>query len=177
TRSSGASSVVEEILTGQMSDPYFPVSLEFLRAQKEFNELDLTPTKFGDLTISPFPLNHPGSAFGYRIESNGATIVYATDLEHGNKEMDRVVREYSQNADLLIFDAQYTPEDYELHREWGHSTWQEACNVANESKVKQLILFHHKPSYHDAKLDQISGEASRQFENVSCAREGELITL
>ena len=168
---------VEEILTGQMTDPYFPVNFEFLHAKKKFAELDLKPSKFGDLTISPFPLNHPGGAFGYRIESDGAVIVYATDLEHGDKELDKVVREYSQNADLLVFDSQYTPEDYETHKGWGHSTWQEACNVAKDSQVSQLALFHHRPSYNDAKLDQITEAASRQFENVVCAREGDSVIL
>ena len=167
----------EGILSGQFSNPYFPVSFEFLLAKKRFEELDMTPSKFGDLTVSPFPLNHPGGAFGYRIESDGAVIVYATDLEHGDKAYDKVVREYSQNADLLIFDSQYTPEDYETHKGWGHSTWQEACKVAKETQVKQLVLFHHKPSYNDAKLDQITEEASREFENVVCAREGDSITL
>jgi phosphoribosyl 1,2-cyclic phosphodiesterase len=173
----GADGGAEGILSGQFSNPYFPVSFEFLLAKKEFVELDLQPTKFGDLTISPFLLNHLGGAFGYRIESEGAVIVYATDLEHGDKELDKTVREYSQNADLLIFDSQYTPEDYEAHKGWGHSTWQEACKVANECQVKQLVLFHHKPSYDDAKLDQIAEEASREFENVSCAREGDSVIL
>jgi len=167
----------EEILTGQMSNPYFPVNFELLLAKKSFEELDMKPTKFGNLTISAFPLNHPGGAFGYRIESEGAVIVYATDLEHGDKKLDKVLREYSQNADLLIFDSHYTPEDYETHKGWGHSTWQEACNVAQESQVKQLVLFHHRPAYDDAKLDQIAQEASQKFENVACAREGDSIIL
>ena len=102
----GAEGGAEGILSGQFSNPYFPVGFEFLLAKKEFEELDLKPSKYGELTISPFRLNHPGGAFGYRIESEGAVIVYATDLEHGDKELDTVVREYSQNADLLIFDSQ-----------------------------------------------------------------------
>ena len=168
---------LEEILTGQMSNPYFPVDFELLLAKKGFEELDLKPSKFGNLTVSPFPLNHPGGAFGYRLESDGAVIVYATDLEHGDKELDKVVREYSQNADLLIFDSQYTPEDYEGRKGWGHSTWKEACKVANDAQVKQLVLFHHKPAYNDAKLDQMAQEASREFENVVCAREGDSVIL
>ncbi len=88
-----------------------------------------------------------------------------------------MVREFSQNTDLLIFDSQYTPDDYESHRGWGHSTWQEACKVANEAQVSQLVLFHHQPAYDDAKLDRIAEEASREFENVSCAREGDSVTL
>ncbi len=150
----------QEILFGQFSNPYFPVNFEFLLAKKGFEDLDLKPYKFGDLTISPFPLNHPGDAYGYRIESDGAVIVYATDLEHGDEELDKVVREFSQNTDLLIFDSQYTPDDYESHRGWGHSTWQEACKVANEAQVNQLVLFHHQPAYDDAKLDRITEEAS-----------------
>ncbi|MDA2932997.1 MBL fold metallo-hydrolase [Acidobacteria bacterium AH-259-D05] len=176
-RRSGSEGGLEETLKGQMGHPYFPVSFDFLHAKKNFIETDLEPIKFGKLTITPFPLNHPGHTYGYRIESEGAVIVYATDLEHGDEELDKVLRDHSQNADLLIFDSQYTPQDYEAHKGWGHSTWLEACQVAKEAKVKQLALFHHEPSYHDQQLDQIVEKACREFENTLAAQEGWSIVL
>ena len=59
--------------------------------------------------MRPFPVNHPQGAAGYRIESGGASIVYAPDREHGHQKLDAVLREYSRNPDILIHDAQYAP--------------------------------------------------------------------
>ena len=171
-RRGGSNSGLEETLKFQMADPYFPVSFDFLPARKEFVEVGLDPMDFGEMTIHPFPLNHPGKAFGYRIESEGAVVVYATDLEHGHKELDKVVRDFSQDADLLIYDAQYTPEDYPNHKGWGHSTWVEACLVAKDAKVKQLALFHHNPAYNDRIFFEVVQRARREFENTLGAREG-----
>lgn len=176
-RRMGSNSGLEETLKIQMRNPYFPIAFDFLPAKKGFVEIDLEALKFGKLTMHPFPLHHPGKAFGYRIESEGAVIVYASDLEHGHQELDTVVRDFSQNADLLIFDSQYTPEDYEKQKGWGHSTWLEACRVANEAKVKQLALFHHDPSYDDQKFFQIVQEARRKFENTVGAQEGHSVVL
>ena len=176
-RSSGSKNGLEETLRLQMADPYFPISLESLTARKEFKEIDPEPIKFGKLTITPFPLNHPGQTYGYRIESEGAVIVYATDLEHGHAKLDKVLRDISQNADLLIYDSQFTPEDYKKHKGWGHSTWLEACRAANDAHVKQLALFHHFPSYDDGRFYEIVQLARSKFENTIGAQEGWSLTL
>ncbi len=171
-RRCGSNNGLEETLKIQMANPYFPIAFDSLPAKKEFIQIDPKPLKFGKLTITPFPLNHPGQTFGYRIESEGAVVVYATDLEHGHEKLDRVLREVSENADLLIFDSQYTPEDYGKHRKWGHSTWLEACRAASDAKVKQLALFHHNPSYDDRQFYKIIQEARGEFENTIGSQEG-----
>ena len=135
------------------------------------------PLSIGGLSIHPFPLNHPQGCVGYRIEAGGRSAVYASDLEHGHPELDRVVREYAEGADVLIFDAQFTPEEYERHRGWGHSTWLEATRVANEARVKQLILTHHDPAHADTAVFQIQRHARERFENTIAAREGLEIDL
>jgi len=168
---------LEEALKIQMEQPYFPIGFDYLSAKKRFIEMEPEPQDFDQLTIHPFPLNHPGGAHGFRLESKGAVVVYATDLEHGDKELDKVVRDFSQEADLLIFDSQYTPEDYEKHRGWGHSTWLEACDVAREAKVSQLALFHHNPVYNDRVFHQIVQQARRKFENTIGAEEGWSLVL
>ncbi len=129
------------------------------------------------VTVRPFALNHPQGAQGYRIESGGRSLVYATDLEHGNSELDSVLREHSQNADVLIYDAQYTPKEYERHRGWGHSTWLEETRLARDASVQTLVLFHQDPAHDDRALQGILKQARKRFENTLAAREGLELTL
>jgi phosphoribosyl 1,2-cyclic phosphodiesterase len=161
---------VREHLAGQMSKPYFPVSLE-VAAPRNFVDFD-SPVKLGDITVSPFPMNHPQGAYGYRIEADGRAVVYASDLEHGHPELDRVLREHAEGADLLIYDSQYTPEEYPKHKGWGHSTWYEGACVAREAGVRQLMLFHHDPWHNDEFLLEVGRQARTEFENTVVAAEG-----
>jgi phosphoribosyl 1,2-cyclic phosphodiesterase len=164
---------LRETLEGQMQQPYFPVDFSQVAAKRDFNSLPTgSALKCGSLTIRPFPLNHPQGASGYRIECNGAVIVYATDYEHGNRASDNTLREYAQDADILICDAQYTPAEYETHRGWGHSTWANAIAVARDAGAKRLILFHHDPDHNDEQLMRITHDARMQFENTTAASEG-----
>jgi phosphoribosyl 1,2-cyclic phosphodiesterase len=170
---------VEEIqsrLERQMSNPYFTLEFSKVGAQREFFTVENTFRK-GSLSVTAFPLNHPQGAFGYRIESEGKTIVVATDFEHGNEKLDKTLREYSEGADILVYDAQYTPLEYEARQGWGHSSYIEAAAVARDAGVRQLILFHHDPTHSDRAISNIVDAAVPLFENTSAARELHTITL
>ena len=104
-------------------------------------------------------------------------IVYATDYEHGVKEADATLCEYSQGADILICDAQYTPAEYEKHRGWGHSTWENAVLLARDARAEHLMLFHHDPSHDDQTMMRIGQDARLQFENTTAAWEGFVAAL
>jgi phosphoribosyl 1,2-cyclic phosphodiesterase len=161
-----------------MAKPYFPIDFGQVAAKRDFQQIETgAAIKVGGLTIRPFPLNHPQGASGYRIECNGVVIVYATDYEHGVGESDAVLYEYAQNANILICDAQYTPAEYETHRGWGHSTWQNAVLLAREARAEHLMLFHHDPSHDDQAMMQISQNARMQFENTTGAWEGFVAAL
>ncbi|MGA3187064.1 MAG: MBL fold metallo-hydrolase [Bryobacteraceae bacterium] len=160
-----ASADAERILSQQMQPPYYPVPMPQLEYRK--NEA----TQIGDLLIRPFPLHHPNGATGYRIESPEMTIVYASDHEHGDTEADALLRRHAHRADILIYDAQYTPSEYEHRRGWGHSTWLEGVKLAREAEVGQLILFHHDPLRTDRQLDAIVRDAQMGFKNTTAARE------
>ena len=162
---------LRESLAGQMVEPYFPVNFEAVSGNRKFVNMGGSPITLGDLTVRPFPMHHPQGAGGYRIESGGASIVYATDHEHGHEKLDAVLREYSQDADVLIHDAQYTPEEYQRFKGYGHSTWEEAVKVALECNVKQLILFHHDPTHDDETVSAIVDRARQRFPNTVGARE------
>jgi phosphoribosyl 1,2-cyclic phosphodiesterase len=168
---------LHESLRGQMVTPYFPVAFDSAASKRNYINLGGTPITIGGLTIEPFQLNHPQGAGGYRIESHGAVIVYATDREHGDHKLDAVMREYARDADVLIHDAQYTVEEYPRFKGYGHSTWEEAVNVALEGRVKQLILFHHDPTHDDDAVSAIEAAAQARFPNTLGAREGSVITV
>ena len=167
-------SEIQSRLERQMSDPYFTLDFNSVRAKKEFRQT-LGGFRNGGLNVTAFPLNHPQRAFGYRVECDGKAVVIATDLEHGHAELDRVLREESEGADVLIYDAQYTPEEYESRRGWGHSTYAAAAAVARDARVKELVLFHHDPTHDDVQVGQIVRSARALFENVSGASESEEI--
>ena len=164
------------ILKGQMTKPYFPVNFEASTRDCDFEEVDDGGWN-GAITVLPFALHHPQGATGYRIECGGASVVYATDHEHGNAELDRGLCDMSTNADLLIYDSQYTPEEYETHRGWGHSTWEKALHFARTAGVKRVLLFHHDPGHCDEELDAIGRQAQASFSDAVMARERWTIEL
>jgi len=159
-----------------MHSPYFTARSA---VQADFRYVQLQPdgVQLGDLTIKPFPLCHPDGAAGYRITGPRATIVYACDHEHGDEAIDRQLRENAQSADVLIYDAQFTPEEYEQRRGWGHGTWTEATKVARDAQVRQLVLFHHDPWHDDRAVSDIVARASAEFENTIGAKEGWSLTI
>lgn len=162
----------KEILEGQMSDPYYPIGFHYPPAQKDFVDIYKAPFRKFGISAHPFPLHHPQGATGYRIESEGKVITHASDLEHGDEKLDKTLREFAQGADVLIYDAQYTPSEYVSSRGRGHSTWLEAARVARDSNVSRLILFHHDPNHDDGCMTEILKEARRHFENTDVAKEG-----
>lgn len=168
---------IEEILEGQMSRPYFPVPFERVAAQRVFVDTREQDVQIGSLHIRSFPINHPQGACGYRLESDGAVVVHVSDHEHGNERIDAGIREQVQGADLLIYDAQYTTDEYEGKRGWGHSTPAEGARMAAECGVKQLVLFHHDPTRDDESVRAIVAAAREIFENTRAAQEGWTISL
>lgn len=169
---------VQRALEEQMSDPYFPVNMEAMAAHRHFYNLCNDRLSFNDAALRTARLNHPQGCLGYRLESGSRALVYATDNEPGVPQFDRNVRNLAEGADVLVYDAQYTPLEYvNFKKGWGHSTWREAVNVARDAGVKKLVLFHHDPDHNDAFVDSIVAEAARYFPEVVAASEGMEIDL
>jgi ribonuclease BN (tRNA processing enzyme) len=158
----------------QMASPYFPVDLTEMKARRDFYDLEEGRVPLGeDVTVQTMQLNHPQGCMGFRLDTKQGVVVYATDNEPGNVLFDKNVRKLAEGADLLIYDAQYLPEEYEAHkRGWGHSHWREAINVVMESGAKELILFHHDPDHDDALIDKVVREARNYYPRVRAAAEG-----
>lgn len=169
---------LQHALEEQMSDPYFPVNMNEMAARRQFYDMGEERTCFDDCEIQSAWLNHPQGCLGFRIETRDGVLVYATDNEPGDPAFDRSVRKLAEGADVVIYDAQYLPEEYAARkRGWGHSHWREAVNVVMESGAKELILFHHDPDHSDECIDSVVAKAREYYPKVRAASEGMEIIL
>jgi phosphoribosyl 1,2-cyclic phosphodiesterase len=165
-------------IEGQMAHPYFPVKMDAMPAVHHFFDLGCGRINVNKAVITSRRLNHPQGCVGYRIEADGSTFVLATDTEPGSRDHDRSVRDLAQGADILIYDAQYTPEQLQHERKgWGHSSWLEGTRIAQECGVKHLLLYHHDPASNDDYIDQSVDLARQKFSAVGGAAEGMRIDL
>ncbi|MFZ4640780.1 MAG: MBL fold metallo-hydrolase [Nodosilinea sp.] len=175
-------STIEQCLHDQMLHPNFPVPLQVMRANLEFFDLVIgEPLQLGDITVENALLNHPGQSVGYRVSWQGKNATYITDTEHLSDRLHENVIALAQDADVMIYDATYTDEEYHNPNfskvGWGHSTWQEAVKVAKAARVKTLVIFHHDPSHNDDFMDQVADEATIAFRGAVVAKEGMVIDL
>lgn len=170
-------STVKQRLTDQMLHPNFPVPLQIMGADLKFYDVHVgEKIEIGEIVIESARLNHPGEAIGYRVNWGGGSAAYITDTEHFPDRLDENVLQLARNADVMIYDATYTDEEYNSPQSskvgWGHSTWQEAIKVALAANVKKLVIFHHDPLHNDDFLDQVGEQAAQAFPDTIMAREG-----
>lgn len=177
--SSSRTRSLKQVMTEQMTSPYFPVNLSEMRGKRDFYEIEAGQIRIEDgVQLRTAWLNHPQGCMGFRLETKDGVLVYATDNEPGDPDFDKAVRKLAEGADLLIYDAQYLPEEYEARRRgWGHSHWREAVKVVMESGAKELVLFHHDPDHTDTMIDKIVLEAREHYPKVRAAAEGMEIVL
>ncbi len=174
------------VFATQSDDPYFPVPFNATKADVAFRELvEGARFQIGSVKVSCTRLNHPWIAMAYRLECDGASVVYATDTapftdillehefiktpprvgdapspEHASKlrDMREGLIELCRGADLVIYDTQFTPEEYRSRPHWGHSTPDDALEVALAAQARTLALFHYSPERSDDEQDVVLAE-------------------
>lgn len=183
---------IEQALRAQMEPAVFPVSFDAYRSQVHFRAL--SEIERGDgYALRTHALRHPGGAIGYRITDGnpGAlALVYISDNELGHAEgyesapgwRDALVS-FARDASLLVHDAMYTADEYELHRGWGHSRYEDVVDLALDAGVHRLVLYHHHPERSDiAMREQVAAcqeraRASGARLEVLAAAEGTTLTV
>jgi len=153
---------LETVLTRQQNFDTWPVALDYMPSTLEFVRLRLdAPLYIGKTRISALSNTHLGDAYSYRFEDAHNVIVYATDSEY--KYLDEVSLhphiEFFRNADVVIFDAQYSLKEAWMKEDWGHSSAMIGIDIARRAGVRQLLLFHHDPSATDDQLEGIRTKA------------------
>ena len=124
-----------------------------------------------ELTVRTTRGNHPNGVSIYRIDHRGRSVVYATDTEH-YAVVDPKLVAIAQKSDVLIYDSQYTPEEYANRLGWGHSTFEEGIKIARAASVKKFVLYHHDPNQSDAMVRDKERRAKEIFESSIAAYEG-----
>jgi phosphoribosyl 1,2-cyclic phosphodiesterase len=194
---------LRRVIADQMDETYFPVQLNELKAKIKFKPIAEGKVQVFGATLSSLYVNHPTFALAYRLDCMGHSLVYISDNEPFDREVARslknvdkaIVEKYLKErgdpnqrvfnfchgADVLIHDTTYTPEEYVNHVGWGHSHYLFSLKVADEAKVKKLVLFHHEQTHNDDKVDEILSKCHReikirnyQFECVAAAEGMEL---
>jgi len=186
---------IEAILKSQMDSGYFPISMSDVAADVSIQCISEEVITLGSVVVDWQEQHfHPGGSLRYRLNVDGKKIVYATDVElnlifdpdskEPNKEaLAQEYRDFIYEADLLIADGQYTEEEYSTKVGWGHASISLLLEIANQSKVKQLAVFHHDPQHSDKFLDALSMESRSKYRfdegemDVFWAREGMTLAI
>ncbi len=172
---------LEAVFSQQHDAPYFPVPLSAMHATMSFHGVsEGAQFDIGRAKVTSARLNHPSVAIAYRVDADGASVVYCSDtapfsdmiLAHEFVErppsgelpiaiLDELLRmregivALAKDADLLIYDTQFTPEEYRRQPHWGHSRPDDAIEIAMASGAKRLCLYHHAPMRSDDANDAI----------------------
>ena len=195
----GSRGSLHHVLEGQMEFTYFPIELGQLPAAISYHDLNEGIHTIAGTRVATQFLNHPAMTLGYRVEADGVAVVYLVDHEPFADALwragappgriDSILHDgdarharFMAGADLVIHDAQYTPEEFVLKSTWGHCTVDFAVRVAAEAGVRRLALFHHDPSHDDAAIDALAAHArslavDTPVEEVLIASEGLTVVL
>ncbi len=191
----GSRGTLQDVLAGQMEYTYFPIELGQLPAAITYHELTEGIHEIADVRVATQFLHHPAMTLGYRVEADGVAVVYSVDHEPFSDSLwragaepghidsilhdgDRQHAKFMAGADLLIHDAQYTPEEYGPKKTWGHSTFDYVVRIASAAGVKRVALTHHDPGHDDVFVAEIERRARALADelgtgmDVFCAYEG-----
>ena len=126
-----------------------------------------------DVFVRFWPSKHPDQASILRIGTDEGSVCVCFDYEHGDAFPDDVAR----GCAILLYDAAYDAAEYEAHRGWGHSTWQEGVALARRLAVPRLVLTHFAPDRDDVTLRVLERAAQDAYPGARFARMGDVYEL
>ena len=166
----GCHAGLEDALRRQHGAPSFPVEWSQLGAEIRFVRLEPgRPHDVLGFRVTPKRQHHTGDSYGYRFERDGRVVVYSTDSEHkldDAAQTDAFV-DFFRDADLVIFDAQYSLADaISIKEDWGHGSNVVGVELCQRARAKHLVMYHHEPTYDDEKIATVLAE-TRRFEEIT----------
>lgn len=174
---------VEEIFANAYAPgPTYPHPLKNWYAKEttsfeDFHVGDVLTDVAPGAVIRTTALNHQNGATGYRVETQGQVVCYVTDTEHVPGKPDRNILGLIKDADLVIYNATYTDEEFPSRVGWGHSTWQEGVRLCKAANAKRLALFHHDPDHDDAFMARLEDEARNAWDGAVVARDNMVLEV
>ena len=173
-----------------LSPPLFPVHLRDLECSLWLHEVPCGDVDIGEFRVTAKLVCHPDPTVGYRIAAptpSSGIVTYLPDHEPAlGVRRFPISREWTSGyalaaqADLLIHDAQYTPDEYDERVGFGHSSFTHTFEFAAIAEARQLVLFHHDPAHGDDDLDRLIADSIAGFQPryaVTPGREGMTIEV
>ena len=179
---------IPEVFRQMMAEPLWPVGPDSFRAKLSYRSIGMQPVLLdadeertaGDrdhsLVITAFPVTHPGGALAFRADWGAHSMVYATDCDP-DEGTGRLLECFAADTELFILDAQYTDEEYEQCRGFGHPGMRTSAQIIASSGAGRGLFFHHAPAHTDAQLSEMEQRLQQYRKNISYAREGDVIAL
>jgi phosphoribosyl 1,2-cyclic phosphodiesterase len=182
----GFSKDLSSVFRGQLDVDYFPVQMDDMQARLRFQELPVGALELQGMSLTWEYAQHPGATVGYRIEVGGRSIAFVPDNEflkgflgtHDEVGADPHMLEIYQpmidhlmGVDVLIHEAQYTPEEYVSKVGWGHTSVPNACYLCKATSPKQWIVTHHDPGHSDDFLQHKLNLTRQLLRDLDCATE------
>lgn len=156
---------IRDVIAKVMEAPRFPVDMSMLKAELRFQARCASAFRIGSLDILPVRLSHPNQGLGFKFSEAGKTFVFLTDneLRHAHPGGLRFsdYADFCSGADVLFHDAEFTEPEYGKTKGWGHSTWNQALELALAAGVKKFGLFHHNHDRDDAGVDALVADCRR----------------
>ncbi|NNM31617.1 MAG: MBL fold metallo-hydrolase [Gemmatimonadetes bacterium] len=178
-----------DLLASLMATAHFPIAPERVEAKVGARGLEAGTMEVFGAHVRAFPVRHSPGTVAYRLEVGGRCICYAPDNELVGGRYDTGddwradFEDFVGGADLLIHDAMFTAVEYESVEGWGHSTVEQAVELAMSAGVRRLALFHHAPDRTDESLIDIVSRSRQDVARaghplkVWAARESEMDVL
>jgi ribonuclease BN (tRNA processing enzyme) len=104
--------------------------------------VDAVPVTIGPLTVTPYEVNHPVEAYGYRVEVDGAVLAYTGDTDDC-PNLSPLLR----GADLAFMDSAFV-DGRDTVRDIHLSGSRAARAAVRAGGVKRLVLTH-LPAWND----------------------------
>lgn len=180
----GAHAEMEQALRRQQEKISFPVPFDYMAAKKEFHRLEPGRSHdIGGFRVHLIKQFHDNDSYGYRFERHGKAVIYSTDCEHKNDDLEReqVFIDFFDDADLVVFDTMYTLADQlTMKEDWGHSSGMIAVDLCHKAAARRMVMFHHEPIFDDATIEKHHRDTIRYEEltrggdplEVLCAYDG-----
>ena len=176
----------EDVLARAFSPPHFPVRPSELGPGWTFRGLETGEHEIEGFTVLALDIPHKGGrTFGYRVSDGTSSLAYLSDHsplgcgpgEDGLGELHETALALAAGVDLLIHDAQHTPEELPELAFLGHSATDYPVTLAQAAGARAVMLYHHSPDRTDDEIDVMVGRFSDATLPVYAAFDGLVVDL
>jgi len=147
---------IDEQVLGVFSPPYWPIAMRDVGNVQCIPIEDNVSFKIGVFTVTPFLASHPDITYSFHVTDGKKNFAHLLDSETSKMdgEESEILSRHCRNADIIVFDAAYSPEDYMRRYEgWGHSTVIDGVELAQKWGCRRMLFSHLFHKYSDAELD------------------------